>query len=102
MPFSVNETARSVAQQQKNVAAGVSWTMKSRHIKAPDGRVYAADLIPLVDGKATWSWPVYHRFAPIVKQAARNVGVAVEWGGDWKKSKDGPHWQLPWAKYSGK
>jgi len=27
------------------------------------------------------------------------VGVSVEWGGDWKSFKDGPHYQLPWAKY---
>ena len=43
IPFSVNETLRSIAQQKKNIAAGVSWTMKSRHLVAPDGLVYAAD-----------------------------------------------------------
>lgn len=102
IPFSVNETARTVAQQKINIAKHVSWTMKSRHIPAPDGLVYAADLIPLVNGKGTWAWPVYYKFAPIMKQAAKNVGVTVGWGGDWKSTKDGPHWELPWAKYPGK
>lgn len=102
VPFTIGETARTVAQQKKNIAAGVSWTMHSRHIIAPDGLVYAADIMPTVGGKATWSWPVYYKLAPIMKQAAKNVGVLVEWGGDWKKNKDGPHWQLPWQQYPGK
>jgi len=27
------------------------------------------------------------------------VKVPIEWGGDWKTFKDGPHFQLPHAKY---
>jgi peptidoglycan L-alanyl-D-glutamate endopeptidase CwlK len=34
-----------------------------------------------------------------VKRAAQEVGVPVEWGGDWKSFKDGPHWQLPFKEY---
>ena len=34
-----------------------------------------------------------------VKKAAEDVGVSIEWGGDWSKFKDGPHYQLPWSKY---
>ena len=33
--------------------------------------------------------------------AAAAEKVAIEWGGDWKSFKDGPHFQLPWAKYPG-
>lgn len=102
IPFTVAETLRSLAQQKKNLASHVSSTLHSRHIVAPDGLVYAADLLPLVGGKATYAWPVYYKFAPVMKQAAKNVNVLVEWGGDWKTFKDGPHWQLPWAKYPGK
>ena len=29
------------------------------------------------------------------------VGVPIEWGGDWRTFKDGPHFQLPWGKYPG-
>jgi len=25
--------------------------------------------------------------------------VPITWGGDWKSFKDGPHWELPHAKY---
>jgi peptidoglycan L-alanyl-D-glutamate endopeptidase CwlK len=26
--------------------------------------------------------------------AAEELGIEVEWGGDWKRFPDGPHWQL--------
>jgi hypothetical protein len=29
-----------------------------------------------------------------VKAAAEELGVALDWGGDWKKFKDGPHFEL--------
>lgn len=32
--------------------------------------------------------------ADAVKAAARQLGFVVEWGGDWKTLKDGPHFQL--------
>ncbi|EOW5622221.1 M15 family metallopeptidase, partial [Escherichia coli O2,50:H32] len=28
------------------------------------------------------------------KQAAAELGTAIEWGGDWTSLKDGPHFQL--------
>ena len=99
VPFKIMETARSVAQQKENIKKGVSWTMNSRHIVSDDGLCRAADVVPLVNGKVSWSWPVYFKLAPQMKAAAKAVGVPVEWGGDWKKNKDGPHWQLPWTKY---
>jgi peptidoglycan L-alanyl-D-glutamate endopeptidase CwlK len=36
-----------------------------------------------------------------MKQAAKDVNVPIEWGGDWSAFKDGPHFQLPWVKYPG-
>jgi peptidoglycan L-alanyl-D-glutamate endopeptidase CwlK len=29
-----------------------------------------------------------------MKQAAMDLGVQIEWGGDWTSFKDGPHFQL--------
>ncbi|WP_049613866.1 M15 family metallopeptidase, partial [Yersinia pekkanenii] len=29
----------------------------------------------------------------------KDVGVPIEWGGDWKTLKDGPHFQLPHKEY---
>jgi peptidoglycan L-alanyl-D-glutamate endopeptidase CwlK len=103
VPFTILQADRTVAQQKANVAKGVSQTMNSRHLISPDGMVRAVDIAPLgPDGKVSWSWPLYHKLAPIMKQAFKDVGVPIEWGGDWKKFKDGPHWQLPWAKYPSK
>lgn len=99
-PFQIGETGRSVAQQKINVAKGVSKTMNSRHIVSKDGLARAVDLLAMPDGKkVTWSWPPYYVLAAAMKQAAKDVKVPIEWGGDWKTFKDGPHFQLPWAKY---
>lgn len=94
VPVVILEAKRSLAQQKKNIEAGVSWTLKSRHL---DG--HAIDIAPKVNGKATFAWPPYYPLAKQMKAAAKRVGVPVEWGGDWVKTKDGPHWQLPWKLY---
>ncbi|MCU0802750.1 MAG: M15 family metallopeptidase [Rhodobacteraceae bacterium] len=106
--FRLTEVLRAPARQRQLVAAGASKTLRSRHLPHPkDGLSRAFDLIPLVDmdndGKVEveemYAWPLYHKLAPAMKQAARDVGVPIEWGGDWRSFKDGPHWQLPWKQY---
>jgi peptidoglycan L-alanyl-D-glutamate endopeptidase CwlK len=99
LEFQVGETSRSVEQQRKNIAKGVSWTMNSRHIVSKDGLSRAVDLLAAPGGKVTWAWPPYYTLAAAMKQAAKDVSVPIEWGGDWKKNKDGPHFQLPWKLY---
>lgn len=49
--------------------------------------------------KVSWDWSRYHKLAPIVKAAPKAEGVALEWGGDWKSFKDGPHWQPPFKQF---
>lgn len=92
--FRVMEGKRSLAQQKINVKKGVSQTLKSKHLTG-----HAVDIIPLVNGKVSWAWPLFHKLAPIIKEAARLEGVTVTWGGDWKSFKDGPHWELDPKKY---
>jgi peptidoglycan L-alanyl-D-glutamate endopeptidase CwlK len=95
VPFTVLEGLRSPARQKQLVAEGASWTLKSRHLSG-----HAVDLAPLDErGKISWHWPLYHKLAPHVKSVARDLGFALEWGGDFKKTPDGPHWQLPWHQY---
>ena len=91
--FTVLEGMRTMSRQRKLVASGASRTLRSRHLTG-----HAVDIAPLVDGKVSWDWPIYHRLAPTIKKAAQDVGVKIEWGGDWR-FKDGPHWQLPWKDY---
>jgi len=97
--FTVLEVVRTLARQKELVAKGASKTMKSRHLPGADGKSRAVDIAPLDGGQVSWAWPLYHKLAPIIKQAAKDVGVPIEWGGDWRSFKDGPHWQLPWAQY---
>ncbi len=92
--FTVLEGMRTVERQKELVKKGASKTMNSRHLTG-----HAVDLAPLHDGKVSWDWPLYYRLEKVVKKAAKDVGVQIEWGGDWKSFKDGPHWQLPWKKY---
>lgn len=86
---------RTKAEQQKMVASGASRTMNSRHLVQPDGFGHAVDLVALPDGKVSWDWPLYPKLAKAMKAAALEIGVPVEWGGDWERFRDGPHFQLP-------
>lgn len=98
VPIVVIQGLRTLAEQKKNVAKGVSKTLRSRHLTG-----HAIDIAPeLKNDVPDWGWPRYFTLANEFKQAARNVGVTVEWGGDWVRFKDGPHWQLPWNKYPAK
>ena len=92
--FSVIEGLRTAARQQQLVKSGASKTMRSRHLTG-----HAVDLAAVIDGEIRWDWPLYAKIAKAVKQAAAELKVPVEWGGDWRSFKDGPHWQLPWKSY---
>lgn len=97
--FRLIQGRRSLAQQKENLKNGVSQTLRSRHLPSRDGLCRAIDLCPVILGKVSYAWPLYYPLAATIKQAARDVAVPVEWGGDWKKFRDGPHWQLPWKLY---
>lgn len=92
--FAVLEGVRSKTRQEQLVKAGASQTMKSRHLTG-----HAVDLGAYVAGSVRWDWPLYHKLAVAVKQAATELQIPIEWGGDWTTFKDGPHWQLPWKEY---
>lgn len=104
-PFVVIEGLRTIERQRELVRIGASKTLNSRHLTG-----HAVDLVPSVDinadGKVSteemFSWPMYNKLAPTIKAAAAKEGVALEWGGDWKTFRDGPHWQLNAKKYPAK
>jgi peptidoglycan L-alanyl-D-glutamate endopeptidase CwlK len=99
--FIITCGARTIEEQRLLVAKGASKTMRSRHIPGKNGFSHAVDFACTIAGKVRWDWPLYAKLAKAVKAAAKAEGVPIEWGGDWLKFKDGPHFQLPWAKYPG-
>jgi len=94
LDFTVLEGIRSVERQKQLVSQGASKTMNSRHITG-----HAVDLAPMIAGEVRWDWPLYHKLAKVVKAAAADEKVPLQWGGDWRAFKDGPHWELPWKFY---
>ena len=94
LDFTVLEGIRSVERQKQLVSQVASKTMNSRHITG-----HAVDLAPMIAGEVRWDWPLYHKLAKIVKAAAADEKVPLQWGGDWRAFKDGPHWELPWKFY---
>ena len=92
--FTVLEGTRTVARQKQLVAAGASKTMNSRHITG-----HAVDNGAVVGGQVRWDWPLYAKINSAMQRASAELGIPIEWGGDWKTFKDGPHWQLPFKAY---
>lgn len=98
--FTVLYGHRTVAEQQELFAQGRTKpgkivtnldgvNKKSKHNYYPS---LAVDIAPYpID------WDDLGRFkalAEVVKKAADTVGVAIQWGGDWKTFKDWPHWEI--------
>lgn len=92
--FGITEGLRTVERQRQLVAAGKSQTMNSRHISG-----HAVDVFAYPTSAGSWEWKYYDQIATAFKQAAKELNIPVEWGGDWKTLKDGPHFQLPHATY---
>ena len=97
--FTVLEGVRDPLRQMKLVEAGASQTMNSRHIPGADGFAKAVDLGAWVDDEVRWDWPLYHKIAAAMLEAARELNVKIVWGGSWAKFRDGPHFELDRKAY---
>lgn len=87
--FMVTEGLRTPERQAALVKAGASRTLNSRHLTG-----HAVDIAALIDGRVRWDWPLYPRIAAHIKALAAARGIALIWGGDWPKLRDGPHFEL--------
>lgn len=110
LDFTVLEGLRTLDRQRKLLAQGASKTMNSRHLTG-----HAVDLAPLIDGKISWDWPLYHRLAEVMREASLAEKVPIRWGGTWKllsaikgpitakilsrSFPDGPHFEIDPKKY---
>lgn len=90
LDFVVIEGLRTKERQAQLVASKASQRLDSRHLTG-----HAVDLLPIgPNGKPAFDWPLYDQLGPAIKAAAKAEGVSIVWGGDWKKFKDGPHFEL--------
>jgi peptidoglycan L-alanyl-D-glutamate endopeptidase CwlK len=92
--FAVIEGVRTLEKQREYVASGASQTLNGRHLTG-----HAVDLAAYVGRELRWDWPLYHRLAAAMKQAAVELSISIVWGGDWKKFPDGPHFELSRKDY---
>jgi predicted chitinase len=97
----ITEGVRTLERQKKLKAAGKSKTLRSRHLKAANGYSHAVDIVMYKGSKITWDKASYVKASKVIKEAAKELNIPVEWGGDWKSFFDGPHFQLPWSTYDG-
>ena len=89
--FTVIEGIRNINRQRELVKTGKSTTMNSRHLTG-----HAVDIAPW---PISWDWEYFYPIADAMKQAAEELEVDLEWGGDWKSFPDGPHYQLSRKTY---
>ena len=87
--FLVVEGLRTKERQAYLLDAGKSRTMNSYHLTG-----HAVDIAPIIDGKVSWQWKHYYPLADAMFDAAKELGIKVEWGGRWRTFPDAPHWQI--------
>lgn len=91
VPIVVTEGLRTLERQKQLKAAGKSWTLNSRHLTG-----HAVDVVDADDFK--YDIPDMTTIAVAMKDAARELGVPIVWGGDWKV-RDTPHFELDKKSY---
>lgn len=87
--FGISEGVRSLERQKQLYSDGKSKTMNSRHLTGD-----AVDVYAWVDGNVSWMFHYYEDIAKAMFKAAEELGIEIEWGGNWKTFRDGPHFQL--------
>ncbi|MDR2824734.1 MAG: M15 family metallopeptidase [Prevotellaceae bacterium] len=112
-PFIVTDGVRTTAQQQALYAKGRTAPgsivtqcdgvrNKSPHQVHSDGYGYAVDMYPdinrdgIVNSVEISNTAISYlkEIAKAMKQAAKELGTTISWGGDWTSFKDYPHFEL--------
>jgi peptidoglycan L-alanyl-D-glutamate endopeptidase CwlK len=76
--FTVHDGLRTREEQARMVASGASKTMNSRHLTG-----HAVDLVPYLNGKLRWEWPLIYPIAEAMRTAGKELGIPLRWGGCW-------------------
>lgn len=102
--FGVNSTSvRTMEEQKKLLASGVSKTLNSRHVKSNNScnLSCAVDInVYNEEGKLTWEIGYFRKVAQAFVTAAITLGIQIELGCLWKSFVDGPHIQLSRKVYA--
>ncbi|MFA0097397.1 M15 family metallopeptidase [Vibrio splendidus] len=98
--FGITEGLRTAKRQAQLYQEGLSQLdgvrRPSRHQSG-----HAIDFVAYDENnKVTWDFKYYAAISRAFKQAARELNVAIVWGGDWKSLKDGPHIELSRRVYT--
>lgn len=88
-PFNVSEGLRSVEKQLEYYRQGKSQTMRSKHLTGD-----AVDLYPLTMDRRAVDWNRFEDLAALMFLVARDLGVEIVWGGNWRTFVDKPHFEL--------
>ena len=84
------DTLRTPAEQEANVAKGVSWTLRSKHLPGPEGKAEAIDIAPIsVLGLKAWA----PRHADWQRLGLIGENLGLRWGGRWIKTPDLAHFE---------
>ncbi len=92
--FIIVQGRRTIAQQRQYIKEGKSQTLDSRHLQGM--------AIDYVDVGATYHPERMKQISMAFKDAAKHLGIPINWGGDWKSFKDTPHIELPKKQYPNK
>lgn len=88
--FIITDGLRTEKEQAELVMWGASQTLNSKHLK---GR--AIDICLLVNGKVRWEFELYKAFAKsFLPYAFAHHDLPLTWGGDWKRFRDGSHFEM--------
>lgn len=93
--ITVSEGIRTIERQKEMVEKGLSQIMNSNHLTGN-----AIDLYPYVNGrlindnKTEEDLRYWKTLALCMKCASYELGILIEWGGDWTDFIDMPHFEL--------
>lgn len=94
LDFICTDGHRTVEEQRHFVATGKSKTMNSRHLGG-----LAIDVVAYKNGRCDYVWEDQKELWEVFKEAADELDIPIEWGGNWKNFKDTPHIQLSKERY---
>lgn len=95
LDFAVIEGVRTKERQKELYDAGKSLTLMSRHLTGK-----AVDIMVYVEGKGTWELKYYTQVTNHIKQVAKELGIEIICGIDWRSFVDAVHIELN-KKYYG-